>query len=235
MERPLVIEVRSMPATDLVEYTISTYPGCIPKGTKLRFHTRWTFNGSRKSSQSCLKHAFIHIVSHLGWPRRSLSQIQMEISEWCKPSLDLYANTIKSNYPSQRPQPILNDIARKKSGCCFKTDAANGYWCVPPFLQHRCKLEVHTCFGQCTYNRMGRSLTSAVATFSRLKDIATEYIPAPNSEPSLKQAADDVTFDWFMDDESGGASDFDSMLSFLREHYFDITKVLAVYNLSFIA
>ena len=65
-------------------------------------------------------------------------------------------------------------------------------------------------------------LTSAPATYARLKDIVFGPVPAPNPEKCLTHHATllDMTFKYFCDDDYGGSDGFDEMFQFLHEQYF---------------
>ena len=81
------------------------------------------------------------------------------------------------------------------------------------------KTGFYTALGQYCYKRIGQGLTGAPSTYSRLKDLATGTIPAPNSEPSLSHHPR-VAFEFFLDDDQGAAESIEEMLDFLHNSYF---------------
>ena len=67
---------------------------------------------------------------------------------------------------------------------------------------------------------MGQGQTSSPGTYSRLKDIATGPIPEPKGQPELSECMEGVAFGHFMDNDFGGAPDFERLFRFLHFYYF---------------
>lgn len=65
---------------------------------------------------------------------------------------------------------------------------------------------------------MGQGLTGAPGTYTRLMDIVMGPIPNPDEEPALGEGP--VAFEYFMDDDQGGAETFEELVQFLHERYF---------------
>lgn len=131
--------------------------------------------------------------------------------------------TIKDAYPMRRLEPIIDAIGQDKIRVLFQCDAANGYYAVRNNLDDAYKTAFPSLHGRPCYLRMGQGLAGAPRTYSKLKDIVFGVIPAKrgeNSEPPLSEVDPDVTCEYYMDDDLGGATTVDKLIWFLHNHYF---------------
>ena len=117
-------------------------------------------------------------------------------------------------------EPIVNAISRKELKYLFKCDAAKGYWAVKVAQHDAYKTALPTHLGQLCYLRVGMGLTGPCATCSMLKDTTIGPIPSPNSEPALDRVNPDVFYQYFQDDDCGGATTAAKILYFFHSHYF---------------
>lgn len=212
-------EIRKMPPTDLIQHSIPTRGGP-PRPAKPSLYN---------SAEMEYQKEMLPILKDAGIIEECVSPFCAKTKFVPKPSgklrmvhpwIALNAVTIKSNYPMKRLEYILQGIAQDCCKVLFKADASNGYWAVPLNRQHQYKTAFHTIYGQFMYLRMGQGLSGGPGTYTRLKDIATGRIPAPLAEDPLDSVMKDVWFGFFMDDDTGGGRDFDSLFCFLHEHYF---------------
>ena len=67
---------------------------------------------------------------------------------------------------------------------------------------------------------MGQGLTGGPGTYARLKDLVTGDIPEPFPEPALRSAEGRAVFEYFVDDDLGGADTRDQLARFMHHHYF---------------
>jgi hypothetical protein len=74
--------------------------------------------------------------------------------------------------------------------------------------------------GSLCYLRMGQGLTGGPGTYTRLKDIVTGPIPKLHAEPALNWVSSNTAFDFFVENDIGGAVSIRSLINFLHNHYF---------------
>jgi len=127
--------------------------------------------------------------------------------------------TIRSSYPMKRIEPVVNNLMKSAFSTYFQTDAANGFWAVPMYPPQAYRTAFSTPGGQWQYLRMGQGLAGAPQTYTRLKDIFSGYIPAPNPEACLNKCSAGA-FECFVDNHFGAFPSFRSQLNLLHQHYF---------------
>ena len=98
--------------------------------------------------------------------------------------ISLNSATLKTNYPLRRPEPIINDMVKKKARVKFQTDGINGYWVVGTYRPYQYKAAFSTILGQYIYTRMGQGLTGALGTYLRTEGHSLWLYP-----PALRRAS----------------------------------------------
>jgi len=211
--------IEEMPVTDLVVHRIPVYPGMQPRRTKDRIYTREETNWMVKKIPE-MEEAGVIGRSESPWSHRTKFVRKKDgglriVHVFCP----IYQVTILSSYPMKRIEPLVNNLMRSAFSTYFQADAANGFWAVPMYLPHAYRTAFSTPGGQWQYLRMGQGLAGAPQTYTRLKDIFSGYIPAPNPEPCLNKCSAGA-FKCFVDDDFGAFPSFRSQLNFLHQHYF---------------
>lgn len=215
-----------MPVTDLVIHTIPTYDHIRPIWSKDRLYSQQEIQWQKDNIPRLVKAG---VLSHCDspWSARTKHPIKKDgtlrmVNIFCP----INAATIKTNYPMKRIEPVVNLLSLEKYKCGpkFQADATNGYYAIPLWPGHAYKTAFSCSLGQYCYNVMGQGLSGAPHTYSRLKDIAMGPIPSPNEEPQLHGEITinegSVAYEYFMDDDYGVATDFQSLFNFLHHHYF---------------
>lgn len=213
-----------MPVTDLVIHTIPTYGHIKPHRAKEKLYTPREVKWQQENIPRLLKAGVISYCDS-PWSAQTKHPVKKDgtlrmVNIFCP----VNAATIKSNYPMRRIEPILNSLSqyRYQAGPKFQADAVNGYYAVPLWPEHAYKTAFSCTMGQFCYNVMGQGLTGAPHTYSRLKDIAMGYVPAPCEEEPIHGETNGgmVSYEYFLDDDYGAAVDFETLFKFLHEKYF---------------
>lgn len=124
----------------------------------------------------------------------------------------------------QRQEYVLDTIFKPGYNVYFACDGSNAYWGIPIIEKDRYKTAFNTPKGQYCYRRLGQGLTGAPFTYSRFVNMVYGEIP-PNKdgigkEPRLDGCHEGLNFAHFMDDSYGSADSFDTLYSFLKNHFF---------------
>jgi len=201
--------IEEMPVTDLVVHRIPVYPGVAPKRTKDRIYTREEINWMVKKIPE-MERAGVIGRSESPWShqtkfvRKKDGGLRM-VHVFCP----INQATILSSYPMKRIEPVVNNLMRSAFSTYFQADAANSFWAVPMYPPHAYRTAFSTPDGQWQYLRMGQGLAGAPQTYTRLKDIFSGYIPAPDPEACLNKCSAGA-FECFVDDDFGAFPSFRS-------------------------
>ena len=223
-----VVDPEVMPVTDLVMHTIPTYDHIRPIRMKDRLYSPKEVQWQRENIPRLLKAGVISYCDS-PWSAGTKHPVKRDgslrmVNIFCP----INSATIKSNYPMKRIEPVVNLLSQEKykRGPKFQADATNGYYAIPLWHEHAYKTAFSCSLGQFCYNVMGQGLSGAPHTYSRLKDIAMGSIPEPAAEEALHgetrmmESEGEVAFEYFMDDDFGAATDFQTLYLFLHEKYF---------------
>ena len=213
-------ELRDTPETDLIRHYIPTAKGAIPKSASKGLYTEEEKQHERETLPKMMEAGIAAFCSspwssktkYVRKKNRSLRMVHNY-----QPLNDV---TLKVAYPMRRFEPIVNTLSQSWIKCFFQADGSNGFWCIPLFRPHAYKTAYPTYMGQACYLRMAQGLTGAPITYSRMKDVFAGPIPPPQPEPMLDEAVKYAVFGHFVDDDFGGAADFDNLFEFLWQHYF---------------
>jgi len=212
-------QIEEMLVTDLVEHRIPVYPGAQPRRAKDKIYTKeerdWL-----DANLPQLERAGVIGRSESPWSHRTKFVRKKDgglrmVHVFCPAN----EATMLSSYPMKWIEPVINNLMQSKYSIYFQADAANGFWAVRMYAPHAYRTSFSTYNGQWQYLRMGQGLSGAPQTYTRMKDIFSGYIPAPNPEPTLNKSSSGA-FECFVDDDFGAHPDFSSQFEFLHNHYF---------------
>ena len=116
-----------MPMTDLVTHYIPTYPDMPPKSGRLRLYTEEELQWQKENIPKLLN-AGVILRCESPWmaptkfPRKKSGVLRMVHTYNA-----LNNATIKSHYPLRRPEPLINDMSKRKLVYKFQADGTNGY------------------------------------------------------------------------------------------------------------
>ena len=222
-----VEKVEDLPATDLVEHAIPTYPQCRAYHAKdpiyAKDEVRWQATELPKMIGTIVGRGSSPWVAKTTWVVKKETVVD-ENGRWPLRMVHTYCQlndaTIKTNYPLKRMEPILDELANPCHRYIFSADAVYGFYAVPIYPPHAYKTAFNTQLGQFYYLRMPMGLTGAPVTYARLKDLMFGPIPPPDPEPAVVTLDGKLAFKYFFDDDYGAADTFDGLLEFLHDVYF---------------
>jgi len=212
-------QIEEMPVTDLVEHRIPVYPGAQPRHTKDKIYTKeerdWL-----DANLPQLERAGVIGRSESPWSHRTKFVRKEDgglrmVHVFCP----VNEATMLSSYRMKWIEPVINNLMLSKYSIYFQADAANGFWAVPMYPPHGYRTSFSTYDGEWQYLRMGQGHSGAPQTYTRMKDIFSRYISAPNPEPTLNKSSSRA-FECFVDEDFGAHPHFSSQFEFLHNHYF---------------
>jgi len=211
--------LRDMPVTDLVEHQIPVLPGSRSRRARDKIYTKEEMDWLELNMPE-LEGAGIIGRAESPWSHRTKFVRKKDgglrmVHVFCP----INAVTMVTSYPMKRMEPVINNLMQARFSIYFQADAANGFWAVRMNPAHAYRTAFSTYNGQWQYLRMGQGLAGAPLTYTRLKDLFSGAIPAPDPEPCLNGCSAGA-FECFVDDDFGAHTSFASLFNFLHDHYF---------------
>ena len=122
------------------------------------------------------------IITYTSSPWSAKSRFVIKKNGYLRPVhqfCTLNDDTIKSNYPMRRVEPILSNLMQPRFKLYWWADASNGFFAVSMFPPHADKTGFSCFLGRFCYFRITQGFWGAPHTVAQFKDYVEGPIPYP--------------------------------------------------------